>query len=57
MSSETDSIAAVVLAEFDRRPTKWKPAIRDNGCHEWVPLSGIVAKGLSVSSDHAEYFC
>ena len=43
--SEADAIASVVLEEFDRLPSKRKPVIRGNGIHEWVPLSGIVAKG------------
>ena len=46
MSSDADSIALNVLDEFRRLPAKRKPAVRDNGLHEWVPLSGIVAKGV-----------
>jgi len=38
MTSRADLIADVKL------PTKRKPGIRDNGFHEWVPLSGIVAE-------------
>ncbi|KAK4192496.1 putative tRNA-specific adenosine deaminase [Podospora australis] len=45
MVSDADAIAAVVLEEFRKLPAKRKPAVRDNGLHEWVPLSGIVAKG------------
>ncbi|KUI62117.1 hypothetical protein VP1G_09261 [Cytospora mali] len=44
MTSEADTIAYVVLKEFDRLPPKRKPQIRGNGIREWVPLSGIVAK-------------
>ncbi|KAK1833184.1 adenosine deaminase/editase [Podospora conica] len=45
MSDEADAIALAVLDEFAKLPAKRKPAVRDNGLHEWVPLSGIVAKG------------
>ncbi|KAK0737548.1 adenosine deaminase/editase [Apiosordaria backusii] len=45
MKTTADEVATVVLAEFQKLPTKRKPAVRDNGLHEWVPLSGIVAKG------------
>ncbi|ROW10185.1 hypothetical protein VMCG_01870 [Cytospora schulzeri] len=44
MTSEADTIACVVLKEFDRLPSKRKPQVRDNGTREWVPLSGIVAR-------------
>jgi len=47
--SEGDEIAAAVLEEFEKLPAKRKPCVRDNGLHEWVPLSGIVAKGTSSS--------
>ena len=40
-----DEIAALVLEQFNRLPQKRKPAVRDNGIHEWVPMSGIVAEG------------
>ncbi|KAL8387353.1 hypothetical protein RB595_009966 [Gaeumannomyces hyphopodioides] len=53
MTSEADAIAAAVLDEFDKLPNKRKPPIRGNGIHEWVPLSGIVARGGSTSS----YIC
>ena len=46
MSSDADYIALAVLDEFRRLPAKRKPVVRDNGLHEWVPLSGIVAKGV-----------
>lgn len=46
MSDEADAIALAVLEEFAKLPAKRKPAVRDNGLHEWVPLSGIVAKGV-----------
>ncbi|KAK0717149.1 adenosine deaminase/editase [Lasiosphaeria miniovina] len=42
---DADAIASAVLAEFQKLPAKRKPCVRDNGIHEWVPLSGIVAKG------------
>ncbi|KAK0749307.1 adenosine-deaminase domain-containing protein [Schizothecium vesticola] len=45
MSDEADTIALAVLEEFTKLPAKRKPAVRDNGLHEWVPLSGIVVKG------------
>jgi tRNA-specific adenosine deaminase 1 len=44
--SEADKIAVVVHEEFVKLPAKRKPPVRDNGIHEWVPLSGIVAKGV-----------
>ncbi|KAH6854933.1 adenosine deaminase/editase [Chaetomium sp. MPI-CAGE-AT-0009] len=40
-----DDIAAAVLGEFRKLPAKRRPAVRDNGLREWVPLSGIVVKG------------
>ncbi|KAB5528866.1 adenosine-deaminase domain-containing protein [Coniochaeta sp. 2T2.1] len=39
-----DEIASLVLQQFDKLPQKRKPAVRDNGIHEWVPMSGIVAE-------------
>ncbi|KAF3019426.1 hypothetical protein E8E14_013071 [Neopestalotiopsis sp. 37M] len=45
MTANPDTIAALVLQHFDQLPTKRKPLVRDNGVHEWVPLSGIVAQG------------
>lgn len=42
---EADKIASLVLKEFDKQPAKRKPAIRDNGIQEWVPLSAVVAQG------------
>jgi hypothetical protein len=44
MTSKADLIAEVVLRQFDKLPNNRKPVIRDNGAHEWVPLSGIVAE-------------
>ncbi|KFA79269.1 hypothetical protein S40288_03465 [Stachybotrys chartarum IBT 40288] len=38
------AVAHAVLSRFDALPQKRKPSIRDNGCHDWVPLSGIVAE-------------
>ena len=47
MTTESDAVASIVLEEFRKLPTKRKPCVRDNGLHEWVPLSGIVAKGTT----------
>lgn len=44
MSARADSIAGAVIECFGRLPAKRKPVVRDNGLHEWVPLSGIVAE-------------
>lgn len=43
MTSRADRIACAVLDQFETLPPKRKPAVRDNGLHEWVPLAGIVA--------------
>ncbi|RGP68082.1 trna-specific adenosine deaminase 1 [Fusarium sporotrichioides] len=48
MTSQADSIAQAVLQQFHKLPAKRKPAVRDNGLHEWVPLSGIVAEQNGV---------
>ncbi|KAK0729974.1 adenosine-deaminase [Lasiosphaeris hirsuta] len=45
MTQYADVIASSVLEEFRKLPAKRKPSVRENGLHEWVPLSGIVAKG------------
>ncbi|AEO65309.1 uncharacterized protein THITE_2112167 [Thermothielavioides terrestris NRRL 8126] len=42
---DADAIASAVLDEFRKLPAKRKPAVRDNGLREWVPMSGIVVKG------------
>ena len=47
MATEADDVASLVLEEFSKLPAKRKPAVRDNGLREWVPLSGIVVKGTS----------
>ena len=39
-----DLVAQAVLDRFRSLPVKQKPQVRDNGVHEWVPLSGIVAE-------------
>jgi hypothetical protein len=52
MTADAEAIASAVLQEFDRFPGKRKPAVRDNGCHEWVPLSGIVAESKAYSEPH-----
>ncbi|CAH0039293.1 unnamed protein product [Clonostachys solani] len=44
MASRANRIALAVLNEFNKLPAKRKPLVRDNGLHEWVPLSGIVAE-------------
>lgn len=44
MASKADLVAQIVIDEFNKLPPKRKPTIRDNGLHEWVPLSGIVAE-------------
>lgn len=44
MSATPDIIASLVLQEYEKLPAKRKPPVRDNGLHEWVPLSGIVAE-------------
>jgi len=46
MTNNADVIASAALEEFAKLPKKRKPAVRDNGLHEWVPLSGIIAKGV-----------
>ena len=44
MTARANLIAQTVLDQFDKLPAKRKPAVRNNGIHEWVPLSGIVAE-------------
>ncbi|OHE99385.1 adenosine-deaminase [Colletotrichum orchidophilum] len=44
MPTEPDQIADAVLRQFQKLPAKRRPQVRDNGLHEWVPLSGIVAE-------------
>ncbi|KAK1982758.1 adenosine-deaminase domain-containing protein [Colletotrichum cereale] len=44
MTADPDQIADLVLRQFQKLPAKRKPQVRDNGLHEWVPLSGIVAE-------------
>ncbi|EFQ29571.1 adenosine-deaminase domain-containing protein [Colletotrichum graminicola M1.001] len=44
MTADPDQIADVVLRQFQKLPAKRRPQVRDNGLHEWVPLSGIVAE-------------
>jgi hypothetical protein len=45
MTVTADDIASLVLRKFSEWPAKHKPVVRDNGLHEWVPLSAIVAQG------------
>ncbi|KAI1635502.1 adenosine deaminase/editase [Biscogniauxia mediterranea] len=45
MTATADLIASLVQQQYDELPAKRKPVVRDNGLHEWVPLSGIVAQG------------
>ncbi|CRK22865.1 hypothetical protein BN1723_012803 [Verticillium longisporum] len=40
---DPDLIADAVFEKFRQLPARRKPQVRDNGVHEWVPLSGIVA--------------
>ncbi|KAH8171862.1 adenosine-deaminase (editase) domain-containing protein [Sarocladium implicatum] len=44
MCELANAVASAVLTQFAKLPTKRKPAVRGNGLHEWVPLSGIVAE-------------
>ncbi|KAM4065082.1 adenosine-deaminase (editase) domain-containing protein [Hirsutella rhossiliensis] len=44
MISRANRIAHAVTSQFNELPAKRKPSVRDNGVHEWVPLSGIVAE-------------
>lgn len=44
MASRANLVARTVISQFNKLPAKRKPAVRDNGIHEWVPLSGIVAE-------------
>ncbi|KAL7918856.1 adenosine deaminase/editase [Trichoderma austrokoningii] len=44
MTSRANLIARAVISQFEKLPSKRKPCVRDNGLHEWVPLSGIVAE-------------
>jgi len=46
MECESDAVALAVLEQYRKLPAKRKPTVRDNGLHEWVPLSGIVVKGI-----------
>ncbi len=43
-ASTANVIAEAVLTQFGKLPAKRKPKVRDNGLHEWVPISGIVAE-------------
>jgi len=40
-----DEIAETVQKQFNRLPQKRKPQSRGDSLQEWVPLSGIVARG------------
>lgn len=44
MTLKTEQIPRVVFNEFEKLPSKRKPSVRDNGLHEWVPLSAIVSE-------------
>lgn len=44
MTSRANLIARAVISQFEKLPSKRKPCVRDNGLHEWVPVSGIVAE-------------
>ncbi|OAR02839.1 hypothetical protein LLEC1_07419 [Akanthomyces lecanii] len=43
-ASTANIIAEAVLTQFSKLPAKRKPKVRDNGLHEWAPISGIVAE-------------
>ncbi|KAJ3498014.1 hypothetical protein NLG97_g1454 [Lecanicillium saksenae] len=43
-ASLANVIAEAVLTQFCKLPAKRKPKVRENGLHEWVPISGIVAE-------------
>ncbi|KIE00272.1 Adenosine deaminase/editase, partial [Metarhizium majus ARSEF 297] len=43
-TSRANVIARTVISQFQKLPAKRKPTVRNNGLHEWVPLSGIVAE-------------
>lgn len=52
MTSRADYVARTVLDQFQKLPAKRKPCVRDNGLHEWVPLSGLV-----VETDDGQFTC
>jgi tRNA-specific adenosine deaminase 1 len=55
--AHADAIASTVLEEFGKLAPKRKPAVRDNGLREWVPLSGIVVKGILLADrGHVDKF-
>ncbi|KAI8265281.1 tRNA-specific adenosine deaminase 1 [Colletotrichum sp. SAR11_239] len=43
-AADPTAVADLILRRFGELPVKRRPAVRDNGLHEWVPLSGIVAE-------------
>jgi hypothetical protein len=45
MDFDPDAVADAVITQFEKLPNKRKPHVRSNGVYEWVPLSGIVARG------------
>ncbi|KAJ4147867.1 hypothetical protein LMH87_002369 [Akanthomyces muscarius] len=47
-ASTANVIAEAVLTQFSKLPAKRKPKVRDNGLHEWVPISGIVAESDGI---------
>ena len=55
MATAADLVASLVQQEYDKLPVKWKPAVRNNGIHEWVPLSGVVAQ--IATGEHTELRC
>ncbi|OPB38498.1 tRNA-specific adenosine deaminase [Trichoderma guizhouense] len=50
MTSRANLIARTVISQFEKLPSKRKPCVRDNGLHEWVPMSGIVAEKDGILS-------
>jgi tRNA-specific adenosine deaminase 1 len=43
-TSRANLVARTVISQFRKLAAKRKPTVRNNGLHEWVPLSGIVAE-------------
>lgn len=46
-----DTIASLVISQFNKLPAKSKPVLRSNGVQEWTVLAGIVvekANGMSM---------
>jgi tRNA-specific adenosine deaminase 1 len=52
-----DDIAALIIEHSEQLPRKRKPAVRDNGVHEWVPMSGIAAEGTDITDLKLQSIC